>query len=91
MRNISLTKELSENELTPHCPQQHQRKSQIYFYYFYYHFFLIFFLILKPSITPLIFTFITYNYFAKKKTLFFKANFIYIFKNNFCDLFFSFL
>ena len=24
---LSQTKELSENELTPHCPQQHQRKS----------------------------------------------------------------
>jgi len=26
-KNISQTKELSENKLTPHCLQQHQRKS----------------------------------------------------------------
>ena len=27
LRNISRIKELCKNELTPHCPQQHQRKS----------------------------------------------------------------
>ena len=66
LRNISRTKELTENELAPQYPQQHQRKFQIYVYYFYDHSF-FFFLIFKSSIAPLIFTFITYYYFAKKK------------------------
>ena len=38
----------------------------------------MFFFIFKSSITLLIFIFVTY-YFAKKETLFFKANFIYIY------------
>ena len=44
----------------------------------------------KSSITPLIFAFITYYYFAKKRPLFFKANFIYIFFIIFVTLFFFF-
>ena len=63
-KNISWDKELSETELTPHCPQQLQKFLDIFYYYHFFNFF-------KFFITTLIFIFITY-YYLEKKTLFLK-------------------
>ena len=78
----------------PHTARNNIRESPRHiFTIFHYH---SFFLIFKSSITPLIFIFITYYSFSKKKTIF-KANAIYIFlwllllfSNNSCDFFFFF-
>ena len=48
-------------------------------YFYYYNFLIKIKKKFKFSITPLIFIVKTYYYFAKNKTLFFKANFIYIY------------
>ena len=76
----------------PHTVHNNTRESPRYI-------FTIFTIILffkknfKSSITPLIFTFISYYYFAKQKNLFLKANFIYIYIYFiiFVSLFFSLL
>ena len=56
-RSISCNKELSEDELTPHLPQQLEKFLDV--------FLLLSFLIFKFSIIPLILIFITYYYLAK--------------------------
>ena len=73
-------------EVTPHGPQ-HQRRARYIFtiftiipffpLFFSCLFFPNFFLIVKSSVSPLIFISITSYYFSKKNTLFFKANTIY--------------
>ena len=87
MRNISLIKELSENELTPQLSTTTPEKDLDIFLLSFFIFF-----IFKSSITPLIFIFITYYYFANKKRereiLFFKANFIYTYFIIFVNLVF---
>ena len=76
--STSWNKELSEKELTPHCPQQLQRNSQMYIFTIIT---FLFFKKIKSFITPLNFIFVTYYYLAKKKKdPIFKANFISILK-----------
>ena len=64
----------------PHTVHTTTREGPRYIFTIFMIILFLFFKNFKSSITPLIFIFITYYNFEKKKeTLFFKANFIYIY------------